>query len=108
MVGIGEAVRIKADRDMHADLIEYAEYLIWESNQHKPYPDTGERFISVQERIDIYRTHLILTTGLPLRHVTIENNCESGEYAHLEPLPPFDPANHGNQGNQNDEQPKEG
>lgn len=89
MVSLGEAVRLRADLDLHAELIEHAEYLIYKSNENKPLHDTGERFIDVQDEIDAYRNELNAQGGFQYRPVTIEYSHEIGWYAHLSPPPPM-------------------
>lgn len=93
---------------LHQDLHDFASMLINESNDNKPLHDTGERFVSVQERIDDYRDELNAKSAIKLRRITVEYDSDLGYYPAVEPLPPFDPAKHGTKGNQYDEQPEEG
>ncbi|MEN5275794.1 hypothetical protein ABE527_02475 [Brucella sp. TWI432] len=95
---IGEALLDRIDRELHADLLDYADCLISESNDHAPRLDTGERFINVEERIEEYRIKLMEQTQIYLRPVYVDYNHDKGYHAVIEPRTQNKPASYGNKG----------
>lgn len=91
MTNIGDAVYQKADEDLHIDLVIYAESLVVEYYENAPRIDTGEGWVSVEEKIERYRQELSKVIGIELRPIRLEPHPYTGRLnAVLDPLPPLD------------------